>query len=175
VGGRAVTFFAGGGGIRRCDYLRGGWTEGVGLPFRGEKGDRPGRPLHLLQDRKEDQSDLQAKMSITIKDLIWAAKTATEEQRADMMMELARGRAIFAARQKAAEEAARAAEPTIQDIFLEGKLDFKKVTNQDMRDLWCMLRDKPTGKKTSAGLHSKRALIVWCIENAHVGHLYPTV
>jgi hypothetical protein len=118
-------------------------------------------------------------MSITIKDLIWAAKTATETERADMMTELARGRPIFLARQRMAEEAARAAaraaEPTIQDVFLEGKLDFKKVTNQDMRDLWCMLRDKPIGKKTSAGLHSRRALIVWCIENAHVGHLYPTV
>jgi len=57
--------------------------------------------------------------------------------------------------------------------FLEGTLDLSKCTGQELRDIWSQVNDKPTGRKTSGSLTSKKAIIAACITGARVQAKYP--
>ena len=57
--------------------------------------------------------------------------------------------------------------------FLEGTLDLSKCTGQQLRDIWSQVNDKPTGRKTSGSLTSKKAIIAACITAARVQAKYP--
>jgi len=64
-------------------------------------------------------------------------------------------------------------QPTLLDIFRAGKFDLHHCTNQQLRDIWCLARGQPTGRKGSPGLGNKRELTAWCLDNVGVRHLYP--
>ena len=68
-------------------------------------------------------------------------------------------------------------EPTLLLLFRSGELDLTSLTGQNLRDLWCLLRGQPTGRKGSPGkdVGTKPLLLAWCIKNAHVAHLYPEI
>ena len=62
---------------------------------------------------------------------------------------------------------------TQKDLLLAGLTDFKSMNGQALRDLWCIVRDKPTGAKSSGALTSKRSIIADILEIANVSHRYP--
>ena len=80
---------------------------------------------------------------------------------------------LYQAGTKAWEAQFSASPDGIYMKFLAGELDLLKCTGQQMRDIWSLCNGKPTGRKTSGALTSKKALIVACITAARVQAKYP--